>query len=171
MKIRIHDYIQESYVDGPGIRFTLFVQGCPHHCEGCHNPQTHAFDGGKEIDTQEIVDKMLKNPLIDGLTLSGGEPFSQVNACLVLIKQLKQANSSYDVVVYTGYTFEQLLEWGQKAPHVIELLSNIDYLIDGPFILSQRDLELDFRGSRNQRILNARQSLKEHKAVETVFEM
>ena len=87
--MRIADYIQDSIVDGPGIRFTLFVQGCPHMCEGCHNPQTHDENGGREMSTDEIIREMLKNPLLDGLTLSGGEPFAQASDCAVIARAAK----------------------------------------------------------------------------------
>ena len=103
MKIKINNYINESYVDGPGIRFTLFTQGCPHHCLGCHNPQTHDFNQGIEMETQDIVNKMVKNPLLDGITISGGEPFCQIEGCLDLLKRLQQVHLNYDVIVYTGY--------------------------------------------------------------------
>lgn len=169
MKIKINNYIAESYVDGPGIRFTLFTQGCPHRCKGCHNPATHDFDKGKEIDIQTIVDEMVKNPLLDGITLSGGEPFCQIVPCLELVKLLKHTNPSYDIIAYTGYTMEQLLETAKKDNQLHELLSLIDYIVDGPFILELRDLELDFMGSRNQRIIDSKQSLLLNKAVETNF--
>ena len=172
MKIKINNYILESYVDGPGIRFSLFTQGCPHHCKGCHNPQTHDFDAGKEIEIQTIVDKMVANPLLDGITLTGGEPFCQVNECLELIKQLKKANHNYDVITYTVLTIEELLKKGHtENPQILEFLSYIDYLIDGPFVLELRDLDIDFRGSKNQRIIDAKKSVIENKAIETQFEM
>ena len=171
MKIRINHYINESYVDGPGIRFSVFTQGCPHHCKGCHNPQTHDFSLGKEIETDILVQKMLKNPLLEGITLSGGEPFCQVEACLDLLKKLHAANPSYDVIVYTGYLMEDLLKKSQKDSTLYEFLTYIDYVIDGPFVLELRDLDLDFRGSKNQRIIDAKQSVKQNKVIETHFEM
>ena len=166
MKIRINNYINESYVDGPGIRFSVFTQGCPHHCKGCHNPQTHDFYQGKEIETDELVQKMLKNPLLDGITLSGGEPFLQVDACLDLLKKLLQANPTYDVIAYTGYLMEDLLKRSQTEKNLKELLSLIDYVIDGPFILELRDLDLDFMGSKNQRIIDSKQSILENKIID-----
>ncbi len=171
MLIRINDYISESYVDGPGIRFTIFCQGCLHHCKGCHNPQTHDFNGGKEVEIQYLVDKMANNPLLDGITLSGGDPFEQVEACLTLVLLTKEKHPTFDVICYTGYTYENLLEKAKKNPLIIQLLQQIDFLIDGPFILEQRDLDLDFMGSRNQRIIDTKKSLKEKQTIITQFEM
>ena len=157
--MRIANYIHDSIVDGPGLRFTLFVQGCSHHCKGCHNPQTHDPNGGRECTEQEIIEAMLSNPLLDGLTLSGGEPFDQAESCAVIAKAAKEAGLS--VWAYTGYTLEQLLQRRD------ELLEYVDVLVDGPFMLEQRSLNLKWRGSRNQRILNVPKSLSEGRAVET----
>ena len=143
--MRIANYIHDSIVDGPGLRFTLFVQGCSHHCKGCHNPQTHDPNGGRECTEQEIIEAMLSNPLLDGLTLSGGEPFDQAESCAVIAKAAKEAGLS--VWAYTGYTLEQLLQRRD------ELLEYVDVLVDGPFMLEQRSLNLKWRGSRNQRII------------------
>jgi len=143
--VRIANYVQDSIVDGPGLRFTLFVQGCSHHCKGCHNPQTHDPNGGRECSEQEIIEAMLSNPLTDGLTLSGGEPFDQAESCAVIAKAAKEAGLS--VWAYTGYTLEQLLQRRD------ELLKYVDVLVDGPFMLEQRSLALKWRGSRNQRII------------------
>ena len=171
MKIKINNYINESYVDGPGIRFTLFTQGCPHHCLGCHNPQTHDFNQGIEMETQDIVNKMVKNPLLDGITISGGEPFCQIEGCLDLLKRLQQVHLNYDVIVYTGYLMEDLLKLSENNASLKEFLSLIDYIIDGPFILERRDLDIDFRGSNNQRIIDSKRSIKENCVIETHFEM
>lgn len=143
--MRIANYVQDSIVDGPGLRFTLFVQGCSHHCKGCHNPQTHDPNGGNEMIEQEIIDIMLSNPLLDGLTLSGGEPFDQDASCAIIAKAAKDAG--LNVWVYTGYTLDQLR---QKNT---ELLQYVDVLVDGPFVLDQRSLSLKWRGSHNQRII------------------
>lgn len=171
MLIRISDFISESYVDGPGIRFTIFCQGCNHHCKGCHNPQTHDFNGGKDVDIEYLVDKMANNPLLDGITLSGGEPFEQVDACLNLVILTKQKHPNFDVICYTGYTYEQLLDKAKTKPQIIDLLNQIDYLIDGPFILELRDLDLDFMGSRNQRVIDPKKSLKKNRTIVTNFDM
>lgn len=163
MELRIAGTVNDSIVDGPGIRFTVFTQGCPHGCPGCHNPQTHDFSGGTVTDTDELLEKIKSNPLLDGVTFSGGEPFAQAQALAHLGRQIKRLGM--DVITYTGYTFEQLYAdrsqngWG-------ELLSVTDYLIDGPFILAQKSYEVRFRGSKNQRYLDCQASLKEGRAVE-----
>lgn len=159
--IRVAGVVNDSITDGPGLRYTLFVQGCPHHCPGCHNPQTHPFEGGSLREAQEIAEEILKNPMLSGLTLSGGEPFCQAEALIPLCNMVKQGG--LDIAIYSGYTFEQLLE--MDASGVQELLALCDVLIDGPFLLEQRSLALLFRGSENQRILNLPASLKEKRAI------
>ncbi len=165
MKLKINNYISESYVDGPGIRFTVFTQGCIHNCPGCHNPQTHDFNKGVYFDNEKIVELMNKNPLIEGLTLSGGDPLMQIDECLDLAKMVKNQDKNYDIVLYTGYTFEQIIEMGKKNDNLMELLKYIDYLIDGPFILKLRDLELNYCGSSNQRVIDVQKTLKENKII------
>ena len=161
MKIRINNYINESYVDGPGIRFSVFTQGCPHHCKGCHNPQTHDFSLGKEIETDILVQKMLKNPLLEGITLSGGEPFCQAEALYNLANHLKQMGKH--LMCYTGYTFEELINKNDKYTNL--LLSKLDLLVDGKFEQDKKSLDLKFRGSSNQRILDIQKSLMEAQPV------
>lgn len=156
MMIRIAGLVPESYVDGDGIRFAIFMQGCLRNCEGCHNPDTHALDGGRLVDTAEIISAIRKNPLLDGITLTGGEPFLQVDAANELARAAKSLGLS--VWCYTGFTFEEL-------PPEVELLKNIDVLIDGAFIESLRDLELQFRGSRNQRIIDLQKTREQNKIV------
>lgn len=153
MKIRISGIVNDSIVDGPGFRLAVFTQGCPHHCAGCHNPQTHDFEGGREIDTQEIIEKLRGNPLLDGITLSGGEPFCQCAACAELASAAHALG--LNVWAYSGYTYEQLLagDAEQRA-----LLAETDVLVDGPFVLPQRTLELRFRGSSNQRLIDVKAS-------------
>mgnify|MGYP003301381219 CR=1 FL=1 len=151
--MRIAGLTQDSIVDGPGFRFTVFVQGCTHHCEGCHNPQTHDPMGGKEMTTEEIIREMRSNPLTDGLTLSGGEPFDQSEDCLTLARAAKE--SGLNVWSYSGYLYEQLLADEKKS----QLLKELDVLVDGPFVLSQRSLALAWRGSRNQRVIDVPKSL------------
>ncbi len=163
MLIRLSGLVPESFVDGPGIRFTIFTQGCPHRCFGCHNPETHDFNGGRMADVDRILNKIIENPLIKGVTFSGGEPFSQPEPLAYLAKMLKERN--YHVMSYSGYTFEQLYDMGRENGNIRELLHNIDILVDGPFILSERSLELRFRGSRNQRIIDVHKSLETGKAV------
>ncbi len=164
MELRIAGTVNDSIVDGPGIRFSIFVQGCPHNCEGCHNPQTHDFNGGTIVTTEELLDKVKGNPLLDGVTFSGGEPFCQAEALAKLGKEIKALG--LNIITYTGYTFEQLYENRDKN-HWGELLEVTDYLIDGPFILAQKDWEIKFRGSSNQRYIDCQKSLEEGCAVET----
>ena len=151
----------DSIVDGPGIRTTFFCQGCPHHCEGCHNPETWPFEGGTPMDTEEMVDIVRSNPLCRGVTFSGGEPFAQAEGFWELAVALKELG--YEVASYTGYTFEQLLN---GTPAQRKLLETLDILIDGPFQLTEKTLEIAFRGSRNQRILDVPKSLAANQAVE-----
>lgn len=160
MKIRIAGLVNDSIVDGPGLRLTVFTQGCPHHCPGCHNPQSHDFSGGELRDTDEILDIMRDNILLDGVTLSGGEPFAQPEACAEIAKAAHEAG--LNVWCYTGYTFEELLK---GCPEWLELLKHVDVLVDGPFVMSLRTLDARFRGSSNQRILDAPRSLKTGKPV------
>lgn len=160
--LELSGIVTDSIVDGPGIRTTVFSQGCPHHCEGCHNPETWAFGTGTPMEEERILQIVLDNPLCRGVTFSGGEPFAQAEGFCKLAKLLKE--KGYEVASYTGYTFEALLK-GTKAQQ--ELLRNIDILIDGPFLLNERSLELSFRGSKNQRILDVPKSLAAGAAVIT----
>ena len=155
MQIRIAGLVPESFVDGDGIRFAIFMQGCRRNCEGCQNPETHALDGGKILDTTEIIVAIKKNPLLDGITLTGGEPFLQINAANELARAAK--NLGLNVWCYTGFTFEEI----KNSP----LLENIDVLVDGEFILKLRDLDLQFRGSRNQRIIDVKKTFEQKKIV------
>ena len=151
----------DSIVDGPGIRTAFFAQGCPHHCPGCHNPETWPFEGGTRMEENALVTAVTRNPLCTGVTFSGGEPFAQAEGFAKLARLLKE--KGYEVASYTGYTFEQLLE-GTEAQKA--LLAELDVLVDGPFLQEQRTLELAFRGSRNQRILDVPASLAAGRAVE-----
>lgn len=149
MIIRIAGTVDDSIVDGHGLRFAIFTQGCPHSCPGCHNPDTHSFDSGKTVDTQEIIDQFSKNPLLDGITLSGGEPFCQPEPCFELARAAHKKGLS--VWCYTGYVLDQLLQ--EHDPARMALLEEIDVLVDGPFIQAEKSLELKWRGSKNQRII------------------
>ena len=154
--MRIAGTVQDSIVDGPGFRFTVFTQGCSHHCPGCHNPQTHDPSGGTEHTVEELLERMRSNPLTDGLTLSGGEPFEQPEDCLLLAQGAHE--SGLNVWSYTGYLFEFLRDQGTEAQKV--LLREVDVLVDGPFLLDQRTLSLPSRGSRNQRVIDVPKSLE-----------
>lgn len=161
--LRIAGTVNDSIVDGDGIRFTIFTQGCPHNCEGCHNPQTHDFNGGKTVSTEELLEKIKSNPLLDGVTFSGGEPFCQARELAVLGEKIKALG--LNVTTYTGYTFEELYNNHQKN-HWGELLSVTDILIDGKFIQELKDWTVKFRGSRNQRYIDCQASIREGRAVE-----
>lgn len=165
--LRIAGEISESIVDGPGIRHVIFTQGCPHKCKGCHNPQTHSFDGGYLVEVDDLVESILRHRyFIDGVTLSGGEPFAQAEVCLELVRKLK----SYGIHVmgYTGYTIEWLMKYGSQAQR--ELLELLDILVDGPFIKSQKSYDLLYRGSRNQRIIDVKETLRKGEVTEVVYE-
>ena len=164
MQIRLAGIVKESVVDGPGIRMVVFVQGCPHHCPGCHNENTQDPFGGYLSTVQEVIDQLPSNPLVTGMTFSGGEPFMQAGALAVIGKAAKQRNLS--VFTYTGFVFETLLEQSRNNPDIAALLAITDVLIDGPFLLEQRDISLAFRGSGNQRLLDVPTSLRQGKAVE-----
>jgi anaerobic ribonucleoside-triphosphate reductase activating protein len=162
MKIRLASPLQyDSIVDGEGIRMVLWTQGCSHNCEGCHNKETHSFSGGFLKDVEVLKEEILTAKNHDGITLSGGDPFFQVEPSLEVAKFCKQNN--LDVWCYTGFTFEQLMT--MDNPKIKEFLKYIDILVDGPFILSEKSLTLKFRGSKNQRIINVKESLKKNKAV------
>ena len=163
MKIRIAGKTPESIVDGPGIRYTLYVQGCPHHCEGCHNPQTHDFNGGRDADTDNILDEILENPLLDGVTFSGGEPFCHANVLADLGGKIKKNRLS--LMAYTGYTIEYLISHANDENGYLKLLETLDYLVDGPFVLNLKSYEAKFRGSTNQRIINVKETLSSKEIV------
>ena len=162
-QIRIAGMVEDSIVDGPGLRFTLFTQGCPHHCPGCHNPETHDIRNGETIELKEIYQRIKNDKGITGVTFSGGDPFLQAQKLIPLAKKLKE--DGYDLAMYSGWTFEELSD--SKIPGAKELLSFADTLVDGKFILEQRSLELPFRGSKNQRIIDVQKSLKLGFAVES----
>ena len=141
-------------MDGRGFRYVIFTQGCPHHCPGCHNPQTHDFNAGKWVDTADLFEEICENPLLKGVTFSGGEPFCQPEPLAELAKQIHA--KKLDITVFTGYTYEQLVDL--HDPHVDALLRETDILIDGRFLLEQKDLTLAFKGSRNQRMIDMNQT-------------
>ena len=160
--LELSGIVSDSIVDGPGIRTAIFSQGCPHHCPGCHNPETWEFGCGTKIPVEAVVEIVQSNPLCRGVTFSGGEPFAQAAGFAKLAQLLKE--KGYEVASYSGFTFEELLKGSEEQK---KLLSSIDILIDGRFVMAQKSLEIAFRGSRNQRILDVKKSLAEGKAVET----
>ena len=162
--MRIAGFVEESIVDGPGFRIVIFFQGCAHHCYGCHNPETWDFEGGKEVSFDLIKKIIDDNPYADGITLSGGDPLYQIDASTEIAEYAK--SKGLDVILYTGFLFEEVLEMTKANQRLKDLLNNVDTLIDGPFILEQRHLSLKFRGSSNQRIIEVKKSLMQNKIVE-----
>lgn len=163
VKLRLCGFTKESVVDGPGLRAVVYAQGCSRHCRGCQNPETWDPDGGYEVEVADLV-RMIKGiKLLRGITLSGGEPFEQASAFAELAREIKEAG--LDILTYTGYTFEELQQKAEKDLGVKNLLENTDILIDGPFREEERDLSLAFRGSRNQRMIDVRASIKEGRIV------
>lgn len=153
--------VPESFSDGPGIRFVVFAQGCRHNCPGCHNPQTHPFEGGILTEVDEILERMRRNPLLDGLTLSGGDPFEQADAFAELAEKAKRAG--LHVMTYTGYRYEELLS--ERNPEWMRLLEATDVLVDGRFESALKNDLLPFRGSSNQRMIDIPRSLREGRVL------
>lgn len=159
MKIKLASPIQsDSIVDGEGIRSVIWTQGCTHHCPGCHNPETHDPEAGFWADTEDLKKEITRLEIQDGITLSGGDPMLQVDACLDLARFCKSQN--LNIWCYTGFTFEHLLLMAKSNPNILELLKNIDVLVDGRFHMAEKSLNLKFRGSRNQRIIDVTKSLE-----------
>jgi anaerobic ribonucleoside-triphosphate reductase activating protein len=156
MTLRLSGIVEESCVDGPGIRFVVFAQGCRHRCPACHNPQTHPFGGGFLMDGEEILQRMEANPLLDGITLSGGDPFEQAEAFAGLAGKARE--KGYDVVTYTGWRYEEILL--RDEPGWRRLLEATDILVDGRFELALKNELLPFRGSSNQRMIDVPRSLR-----------
>ena len=153
---RLAGAIRHSSVNGPGVRYVLFFQGCPHHCRGCQNPETWDPEKGTPTAISTIIEEILTTRYLDGLTLSGGEAFLQAEAAAEIAAAAKQAGLS--VWCYTGYTFEELMG-ADAPPHTMTLLQQLDVLVDGRFQEAEKDPELLYRGSKNQRILQVPQSL------------
>ena len=152
--MRISGVTYESLVDGPGLRVVVFVQGCTHNCPFCHNPDSHSEYGGREYTVQQVI-RMVKKPgpgrkLVRGVTFSGGEPFLQAGDLAQIAFEAKRIG--WDVTTYTGFVYEDLIKYTDADIHA--LLDLTDYLIDGPYIHEKRDLDLKFRGSYNQRVID-----------------
>ncbi len=163
MDIRIAGTVCESVVDGPGLRYVVFVQGCPHHCVGCHNPETHSFKSGKIVDINTLYEECMEDPLHKGVTFSGGEPFCQSEALYTLGVKFKE--QGMHLMCYSGWTFEELMEKAKSEEFVGKLLSITDVLVDGEFMIEERSLALSFRGSCNQRIIDVQKSISENSVV------
>lgn len=161
--VRLAGLTPESVVDGLGLRFVVWAQGCRHHCPGCHSPHTWDFAGGRLCDMDEIIDQIARNPLLKGVTLSGGDPLEQAGKFAYLAGEIKKRG--LDVWCYTGYTFEQIVQDMAGREGWREFLEHIDVLVDGRFEQEQRDLNLAFRGSRNQRIIDVPASLRAGRPV------
>jgi anaerobic ribonucleoside-triphosphate reductase activating protein len=165
--IRLSGIAYESLVNGPGIRRVFFSQGCKHNCRGCFNPDTHDFNGGEEMDIDELIKDLSENPFIDGVTFSGGDPLEQANKFIYIAKAAK--GLGLNVWSYTGYRFEYLLENADEFNKWKEFLENIDVLVDGKFEIDNKEDGLKFRGSSNQRIIDVKKSLKEGRIIELEF--
>ena len=161
--IRIAEIVGNSIVDGPGLRFVVFAQGCMLNCEGCHNPTAQSVDGGKEMQVDEIIAEMSRNPLTDGITFSGGEPLLQAGQCAEIAAAARA--KGLDVWLFTGFKFEELLNQANVDQEVACLLENTDVLVDGPYIQAEKSLQLKWRGSSNQRVLDIRKSFEHGEAV------
>ncbi|NMB53137.1 MAG: anaerobic ribonucleoside-triphosphate reductase activating protein [Leptolinea sp.] len=161
MNVRLAGITQESVSDGPGMRITVFFQGCEHHCPGCHNPQTWDRQGGVAYSLDEVLGLIKDSPLIKGITLSGGEPFLQAEAAAALACEFHARGK--DVWAYTGYLWENLL--AQNDPAWKALIAECDVLVDGPFREGERNPGLFFRGSANQRIIDVPASLKQGRVI------
>lgn len=160
MKIRLAADLQsDSIVDGEGIRTVVWTQGCPHHCKGCHNPSTHDFEGGALIEVEDIIEELKKLRGQDGITLSGGDPVCQSDACIEIARAAHQLG--LNVWCYTGFTYEEML----RNPKHKKLLEELDVLVDGKFILEEKSYDIYFRGSKNQRIIDVKRSLREERVV------
>ncbi len=161
--INLYGTAPDSIVDGPGLRYAVFVQGCAHRCPGCHNPESQPAVGGTPTAISDVLADIRANKLITGVTLSGGEPFEQPAACATLARALKA--DGYNLWVYSGYLYEQLLARAEAEPAVAELLAIIDVLVDGPFVEGQKSYTLKWRGSDNQRLIDVPRSQAEGRVV------
>ena len=167
--MKIAGFYDESISNGIGWRAVLFVSGCPHNCPGCHNQLSQDYNYGEDFNEKEIIERIKENSILNGVTISGGEPLCPENITEVnnFIKDLKKEKPNFDVWCYTGYTFEQLKARDDDV--TANTLESIDVLVDGRFILERKDPEIKFRGSDNQRILDVKESLRENKIVEVAI--
>lgn len=161
--LKVADILAESVADGIGIRTVVFFQGCPRHCEGCHNETLISFQGGQEYTAPELAEAILAKltPLHRGITFSGGDPLAQANELIDLVYLLRKRLPNLNIWVYTGYVYEDVKH--------LPILQAIDVLVDGPFKQDLRDLSIPFRGSSNQRIIDMPKTLLKGKIVELVL--
>ena len=164
VKLNLAGIVNDSIVDGPGIRVCIFAQGCSHNCAGCHNPETHSFGTGKDYRVEELVSLIKQNPLVKGVTFSGGDPFFQSRGFYILGKELRAMG--YEVAAYTGFLWKELIEGTQDQQR---LLSVLNVLVDGPFIQELRNLDLPFKGSINQNFIDVQKSLTRQEEGKTLF--
>lgn len=158
-------FYDESISNGLGWRAVLFVSGCPHHCPGCHNPETQNYNYGTQFNKREILDRIIDNPILKGVTLSGGEPLCKENISDLLdfVKDLKNEKPEFNIWCYSGYTLEELIARNDEVTN--EMLENIDILVDGEFELDRKNPTLKFRGSDNQRIVDVKQSINQNRVI------
>jgi len=161
--IRYADIINESVVDGPGIRLVVFLQGCPRHCPGCHNEQLISVEGGRRLAAEDFAELILGrlSPLHRGITFSGGDPLMQAEELAEVVALIKTRRPAIDIWLYTGYVYEEVAQ--------LPVMQYVDVLVDGPFIIAEKDLSLAFRGSGNQRIIDVTQSRAAGEVVECNF--
>lgn len=154
----------ESVVDGKGIRVVVFVSGCMHNCDGCHNPSSHSFDAGVEF-TDEFQDSVVKylqdRSYLSGITISGGDPMYRASEVAGFLKKLKDKIPDISVWLYSGFTYDEILRY----KNMVEVLKLCDVLVDGRFILEERDVSLCYRGSKNQRVIDVKKSLEREEVV------
>lgn len=162
--IRLAGIVEESIVDGPGIRIAIFMQGCLHQCYKCHNPLTWDLNGGKLYTFDQIKSVIASNHFTDGVTITGGDPFYQVDQLEYLLKMIKD-EFNLNIIVYTGFLYEEIIEKAQKDKRYMNILKHIDILVDGPYIDEKRDLSLLHRGSSNQRVIDVNLSLNNNDVV------
>jgi anaerobic ribonucleoside-triphosphate reductase activating protein len=162
--LRLAGVKRDCIVDGPGLRLSIYTQGCSHHCPGCHNPETQDPCGGSPVQIAELLDLIDSCSGLDGITISGGEPFEQPQPVAALASAVFERG--LNLVLYSGYTYEKLLLMSRSDPYINIILSFGWLLVDGPFILAERDLTIPFRGSRNQRIIDLPGSLQSNRLVQ-----
>lgn len=165
--VNVAGIVRESIVDGPGFRFVIFCQGCPHGCKACHNPDTHAFKENKLIGVDELFESIMKPRLGKGVTFSGGEPFCQAAPFAKLGEKLKA--EGIDILIFTGYEYEELIKMAKYNESIMRLIKTADYIVDGKYKEELRDLSLKFRGSSNQRIIDVKKTLEACQVVEVEF--